>query len=61
MTVTVPAMQLTNINGVDLDLFDSGGSGEPVVFIHGGMRDGCAAEHLADFFTRHPIAEERSR
>ena len=54
-------MQLTNINGVDLDLFDSGGSGEPVVFIHGGMRDGCAAEHLADFFTRHPIAEERSR
>jgi pimeloyl-ACP methyl ester carboxylesterase len=43
MTVAVPEMQLTSINGVDLDLFDSGGMGEPVVFIHGGMRDECFA------------------
>lgn len=31
----MPTMQLTEINGVNLELFDSG-TGEPVVFIHGG-------------------------
>ncbi len=53
MTVVVPDMQLTSINGVNLDVFDQG-SGEPIVFIHGGMRDECFAvlqePALADHF-----------
>lgn len=46
-------MQRTEINGVELATYDSG-SGEPVVFIHGGMGDECAAvlnePALADSF-----------
>jgi pimeloyl-ACP methyl ester carboxylesterase len=37
-----PAMQRTKINGVGLEIWDRG-SGEPVVFVHGGMGDECAA------------------
>jgi pimeloyl-ACP methyl ester carboxylesterase len=36
------AMQRTEINGVQLEISDSG-SGEPVVFVHGAMGDECAA------------------
>jgi pimeloyl-ACP methyl ester carboxylesterase len=39
----MPDMQLTNIQGVDLEVHDSGGPGEPVVFVHGGMGDECFA------------------
>jgi pimeloyl-ACP methyl ester carboxylesterase len=35
-------MELTEINGVELELWDRG-SGEPVVFVHGAMGDECAA------------------
>jgi hypothetical protein len=35
-------MELTEINGVELELWDRG-SGEPVVFVHGSMGDECAA------------------
>ncbi len=35
-----PPMRLTEIEGVEFDLHD-GGSGEPVLFVHGGMRDEC--------------------
>jgi len=35
-------MQRTRINGAELDVRDRG-SGEPVVFVHGGMGDECAA------------------
>ena len=46
-------MQRIEINGVELEIYDSG-SGEPVVFIHGGMSDECAAvlkePALADSF-----------
>jgi pimeloyl-ACP methyl ester carboxylesterase len=38
--MTVPAMQLTDINGVNLDVLDQG-SGDPVMFIHGSMGDEC--------------------
>jgi pimeloyl-ACP methyl ester carboxylesterase len=38
----LPAMQPANINGVALDVWDNG-SGEPVVFVHGGMGDECFA------------------
>ena len=31
----IPNMQLRTINGVELEVHDSGGSGEPVVFVHG--------------------------
>ena len=37
-----PQMQGAEINGVTLELWDRG-SGEPVVFVHGGMGDECAA------------------
>ncbi len=40
--MTLPPMQLTEINGVKLEILDRG-SGEPVVFVHGGMGDECAA------------------
>ena len=40
--MTWQAMQRTEINGVELEISDSG-SGEPVVFIHGAMGDECAA------------------
>lgn len=40
--MTAPAMQLTEINGVNLELFDQG-AGEPVVFIHGGGSIECHA------------------
>ena len=36
------AMQRTKINGVELEIRDRG-SGEPVVFVHGGMGEECAA------------------
>ena len=36
--MTLPPMQLTEINGVKLDTLDRG-SGEPVVFVHGAMGD----------------------
>jgi pimeloyl-ACP methyl ester carboxylesterase len=38
----LPVMQLTEINGVELEVWDRG-SGEPVVFVHGGMGDECLA------------------
>jgi pimeloyl-ACP methyl ester carboxylesterase len=37
-----PSMPLRDINGVELEIGDSG-SGEPVVFVHGGMGDECFA------------------
>ena len=40
--MTWPQMQKAEINGVTLELLDRG-SGEPVVFVHGGMGDECAA------------------
>jgi len=40
--MTWQAMQRTEINGVELEIWDRG-SGEPVVFVHGGMGDECAA------------------
>jgi pimeloyl-ACP methyl ester carboxylesterase len=40
--MVLPAMQLTEINGVELEIWESG-SGEPVVFVHGGMGDECFA------------------
>jgi pimeloyl-ACP methyl ester carboxylesterase len=40
--MTWQAMQSTEINGVELEIWDRG-SGEPVVFVHGGMGDECAA------------------
>jgi pimeloyl-ACP methyl ester carboxylesterase len=41
--MTLPAMQLTEINGVQLEIWDSGTGDEPVVFIHGSMGDECFA------------------
>src|SRR4051812_14227987 len=35
-------MQNAEINGMELEIWDRG-SGEPVVFVHGGMGDECAA------------------
>jgi pimeloyl-ACP methyl ester carboxylesterase len=40
--MTWQAMQRTEINGVQLEISESG-SGEPVVFVHGSMGDECAA------------------
>jgi pimeloyl-ACP methyl ester carboxylesterase len=40
--MTWQAMQRTEINGVELEIWDRG-SGEPVVFVHGSMGDECAA------------------
>jgi pimeloyl-ACP methyl ester carboxylesterase len=40
--MTWQATQRTEINGVKLEILDRG-SGEPVVFVHGGMGDECAA------------------
>jgi pimeloyl-ACP methyl ester carboxylesterase len=40
--MTGQAMQRTTINGVELEIRDRG-SWEPVVFVHGGMGDECAA------------------
>jgi len=34
----LPKMQLTEINGVELEILDTG-SGEPVIFVHGSMGD----------------------
>ena len=38
----VPLLQPTQINGVNLGVYDQG-SGEPVVFVHGAMSDECSA------------------
>jgi pimeloyl-ACP methyl ester carboxylesterase len=38
-----PDMKLTDIAGVELQFFDTGGTGEPIVFVHGGMGDECYA------------------
>lgn len=40
--MNLKTMQLTKINGVSLEIRDQG-SGEPIVFVHGGMGDECAA------------------
>ena len=40
--MTLQAIDRTQINGVELEIRDRG-SGEPVVFVHGGMGDECAA------------------
>lgn len=40
--MTLPAMQRTRINGVELELWERG-AGEPVVFVHGAMGDECFA------------------
>ncbi len=45
-------MVLTQINGADLDVRDRG-SGEPVVFVHGGMGDECAAVVKEPALTNH--------
>src|SRR5678809_949583 len=34
----LPKMQLTEINGAELEILDTG-SGEPVIFVHGSMGD----------------------
>jgi pimeloyl-ACP methyl ester carboxylesterase len=39
----MPDLKLTNINGVELEIYDTGGDGEPVVFVHGAMGDECYA------------------
>lgn len=36
--MTSHRMELTDINGVELELWDRG-SGEPVVFVHGSMAE----------------------
>ena len=36
----MPVLKLTNIKGINLELLDTG-SGDPVVFLHGGMGDEC--------------------
>ncbi len=41
-TMKLPVMQLAEINGVELEIWDRG-SGEPVVFVHGAMGDECFA------------------
>ena len=38
----LPEMQLAEINGVELEILNTG-SGEPVMFVHGGMGDECFA------------------
>ena len=40
--MTLPAMDRTQINSVELEIRDRG-AGEPVVFVHGAMGDECAA------------------
>jgi pimeloyl-ACP methyl ester carboxylesterase len=40
--MNLPTMQRTEINGAELEILDIG-SGEPVMFIHGGMGDECFA------------------
>ena len=40
--VALPAMELLEVDGVELEVYDSG-SGEPVVFVHGGAGDECFA------------------
>ena len=52
--MALPTMQRTDIDGVALELQD-GGSGEPVVFVHGSMGDECAA------ILRQPLLAERYR
>ncbi len=36
----IPELKLTSIKGIKLELIDKG-SGDPVVFVHGGMGDEC--------------------
>jgi pimeloyl-ACP methyl ester carboxylesterase len=50
--MTLPAMQLTEINGVELEIWDRG-SGEPVVFVHGSMGDECFAVLEEPALTNH--------
>lgn len=38
----LPKMQLAKIDGMELEILDTG-SGEPVMFVHGGMGDECFA------------------
>ena len=38
----LPKMELTKINGTELEILDTG-SGEPIMFVHGGMGDECFA------------------
>jgi pimeloyl-ACP methyl ester carboxylesterase len=38
-----PELELAEINGVELAVWDSGGDGEPVVFIHGAKGEECLA------------------
>jgi len=40
--MTSEEIQIAKINGAELEIWDKG-SGEPVVFVHGGMGDECAA------------------
>jgi pimeloyl-ACP methyl ester carboxylesterase len=47
-----PAMRLTEINGVELEIWDRG-SGEPVVFVHGSMGDECFAVLEEPALTNH--------
>jgi hypothetical protein len=44
--MNLPPMQLTEINGVELEILDSG-SGEPVVFVHGAMGDEGSGRMIA--------------
>ena len=40
--MTSQEIRITEINGAELEIWDKG-SGEPVLFVHGGMGDECAA------------------
>ncbi len=40
--IPAPAMELTDVGGVELDVHDRG-TGDPVVFVHGSMGDECSA------------------
>ena len=39
----MPDLKLTSINGVELELYDTGGDGEPVAFVHAPIRHECYA------------------
>lgn len=50
--MVLPGMQLRQINGVELEIGESG-SGEPVIFVHGAMGDECFAVIQEPALTRH--------
>ena len=50
--MTLQAMHHSEINGVQLEIRDSG-AGEPVVFVHGSMGDECAAVLVEPALANH--------